>query len=111
MDNEINDTILFVNANSPGALKLGLAARARARRLEMNLTQKGMAARAGIPVATYRRFETTGDISVSNLILVSVVLRMTSDIEKLFSERRYQNIDEVINAEKLRARKRGRKNG
>ena len=80
------------------------------RNCEMNLTQKGMAARAGIPLATYRRFEATGDISVSNLIRISVVLRMTNDLEKLFSEKRYQNIDEVINAEKLRARKRGRKN-
>ena len=111
MNSNVNDTILYVNSNPPGALKLGLAARVKARRLEINLTQKGMAARTGIPLATYRRFEATGDISVSNLILISVVLRMTTDIEKLFSERRYQNIDDVINADKFCARKRGRKNG
>ena len=80
------------------------------RRLEMDLTQKGMASRASIPFATYRRFEECGEISLSNLILISVVLGMTDEIEKIFSERRYRDINDVINAEKTRNRKRGRKN-
>ena len=110
MNSRINNNILQLNDSSPEALRLGLAMRVRTRRLEMNLTQKGMAARAGIPLATYRRFEACGESSLSNLILIAVVLGMTSDIERLFSERRYQNIEEVINAEKTRLRKRGRRN-
>ena len=110
MNSGINNNILQVNLFSLEELRLGIAARIKARRLEMNLTQKGIAARAGIPFATYRRLETNGEGSLSNLILIAAVLGMTSDIETLFSARRYQNIDEVINAEKIRARKRGRKN-
>ena len=115
MNNHINNNILQFNQQGnntpdPETLRLGLAKRVRSRRLEMNLTQKGMAVRAGIPLATYRRFEACGESSFSNLILIAVVLGMTADIEKLFSERRFQNIEEVINAEKIRLRKRGRRN-
>jgi len=112
MDIKINNNILGFNVtpSSPESVKRGIAARARARRLEMNLTQQGMSARSGIPLATYRRFETSGEISISNLLLVAVVLGMISDFEKLFIEKRYQNIDDVINAGRIRARKRGKKN-
>jgi len=110
MNNNTNDNILHFMTASPEAVRLGIASRVRMRRLEMNLTQKGLSARAGITFPTYRRFETTGEISLSNLILIAVVLGMTQDLENIFSERRYQNINEVINAEKIHARKRGRKN-
>jgi transcriptional regulator with XRE-family HTH domain len=110
MNNRINDNILAFNLHSPEAIRVGVAERVKARRLEMNLTQKGMALRASIPVATYRRFEACGEISLLNLILISVVLDMTDDIKNIFSERRYQDIKDVINAEKTRMRKRGRKN-
>ena len=110
MKSHLNNNILQFNEHSPEAVRLGIASRVKMRRLEMNLTQKGFSARAGIPFPTYRRFETTGEISLSNLILIAVVLGMTSDLETIFSERRYQSIDEVINAEKIRTRKRGRRN-
>ena len=110
MNNYINNNILGLNTLTLEDLRLGIAARVRARRLEMNLTQKGMSARAGISLATYRRFEAIGEISLANLIMVAVVLGMTEDLGKIFSEERYQNIDEVINAGKIHARKRGRKN-
>jgi transcriptional regulator with XRE-family HTH domain len=87
-----------------------IAERVRARRLELNLTQKGLAARACIPVSTYRRFETTGQISLSSLILIAVVLGLSDDFEALFTARRYQNIDEVLAANKVSQRKRGRRN-
>ena len=110
MNSYVNNNILRFDAPTPKDLRLAIATRVKARRLEMNLTQKGMSARSGIPLATYRRFEAIGEISLSNLIMVAVVFGMTEDFEKIFSEKRYQNIDEVINAGKAQARMRGRKN-
>ena len=107
---DVNNNILGFNELSLEAVRIGVARRVRLRRLEMDLTQKGMALRASIPLATYRRFEECGEISLSNLILISVVLGMTDEIEKIFSERRYRDINDVINAGKTRNRKRGRKN-
>jgi len=40
----------------------------------------------------------------------AIVLRMTQELENLFTERRYESIDEVINKKKIVKRRRGRKN-
>ena len=45
--------------STPNDVAKQIAARVKARRLELNLTQEGMAARAGLKFATYRRFEQT----------------------------------------------------
>jgi transcriptional regulator with XRE-family HTH domain len=109
MNIEPSDNMLSIDESGAG-LERGVAGRVRERRLEMNLTQKGFAARAGIPLATYRRFERSGEISLANLVLIAYALGMTLDIEKLFSERRYENIDAVINADSVKKRKRGKRN-
>jgi transcriptional regulator with XRE-family HTH domain len=106
----LNNNILSFDSPSPDAIMRGLSERVRARRLEMNLTQKALAGRAGMPFATYRRFETSGEVSIKNLIMIATALGATDDFESLFSSRRYQNIDEVINMKKIKVRKRGRRN-
>jgi transcriptional regulator with XRE-family HTH domain len=95
---------------SPAEVMAGIAARVRARRLETDLTQKAFAARAGIPLATYRRFERTGETSLKNLILMAGALDMADDFSVLFSRRRYRDIEEVINGRAAPPRKRGRRN-
>jgi transcriptional regulator with XRE-family HTH domain len=80
------------------------------RRLEMDLTQRAMAARAGVTLASYRRFERSGEISLRNLVLVSSVLGMQGDFDTLFAEARYRNIDDVIAQGARAKRKRGRTN-
>ena len=57
------NNILAFDVLSPSEVALQIAARVKTRRLELNLTQEGMAARAGLKFATYRRFEQTGEIS------------------------------------------------
>lgn len=54
------NNILAFDVLSPSEIALQIAARVKTRRLELNLTQEGMAARAGLKFATYRRFEQTG---------------------------------------------------
>ena len=60
--NESMNNILAFDVLSPSEVALQIAARVKTRRLELNLTQEGMAARAGLKFATYRRFEQTGEI-------------------------------------------------
>lgn len=55
----MNNMIAFDVLN-PGEVAMRIAARVKARRLELDLTQEGLAVRAGIKFATYRRFEQTG---------------------------------------------------
>ena len=59
----MNNIIAF-NVSSPSDIALQIAARVKVRRLELDLTQEGLAARAGVKFATYRRFEQTGEISL-----------------------------------------------
>ena len=56
------NNILSLNITNPGDVAMQIAARVKARRLELNLTQEGLATRAGVKFATYRRFEQTGEI-------------------------------------------------
>lgn len=50
----MNNMIAFNIAN-PSDVAVQIAARVKARRLELNLTQEGLATRAGVKFATYRR--------------------------------------------------------
>jgi len=104
----ITNNILSLN-KTPQDVAKHIAARAKAQRLAMNLTQEGLAARAGISFASYRRFEQTGEISLRSLLQVGFALNALSDFEKLFSQQQYQSIDDVLN-EQTKPRKRGKKN-
>jgi transcriptional regulator with XRE-family HTH domain len=104
------DNILSINDDTADKLCKKVATRVRERRLEMNFTQAGMALKAGVNISTYRRFEATGEIAFLNLVKIATALNLTEDIRHLFSQRKYGSIDEVINADKIRSRKRGKKN-
>lgn len=103
------NNILFVSAESPNDVAMNISARVKARRLELNLTQEGLAARAGLKFATYRRFEQVGEISLRGLLQIAFALNALPDFEMLFAQKQYQSLDEVLN-EQVVARKRGKKN-
>lgn len=103
------DNILSVINNEPKTVARQVAGRVKERRLEQNLTQEGMALRAGLKLPTYRRFERTGEISFKGLLQIAFALNVLVDFNALFSQRQYQSLDEVI-SEQYSKRKRGRKN-
>ncbi|MCD8207263.1 MAG: XRE family transcriptional regulator [Bacteroidales bacterium] len=94
---------------TPNEAAAGLAERVRRRRLELNLTQEGMAARSGIKFATYRRFEQTGEISLRGLLQIGFALDALDEFDRLFTQRQYQTLDDVLNENNV-SRKRGKKN-
>ena len=105
----IMNNILSFNISTPNDISSQIASRVKARRLELNLTQEGLATRSGLKFATYRRFEQTGEISLHGLLQIAFALNALSDFDILFSQRQYQSIDEVLNEQK-KIRKRGKKN-
>lgn len=82
----------------------------KTRRLELNLTQNALAKCSDMSLSSYRRFETTGDISLKSLVQVAFVLDATDDFLELFTKKRYTSIDEVVASSKVETRKRGTKN-
>lgn len=103
------NNILFLNSANPNQVALQIASRIKSRRLELNLTQEGLSARAGMKFATYRRFEQTGEISFKNLLAIAFALNALSDFNDLFARKQYQSLDEVL-SKKSSKRKRGKKN-
>lgn len=103
------NNILAISIRTPSEVEAEISGRVKARRLELNLSQAGLASRAGVKFATYRRFEQTGKISLGGLLQIAFALNALSDFDHLFSQRQYQSIDEVLDDKKI-SRKRGAKN-
>ena len=103
------NNIIAINIHTPADVAMQIAARVKARRLELNLTQEGLATRAGVKFATYRRFEQTGEISLKGLLQIGFALNTLSEFDALFAQKQYQTLDDVLN-EKRVTRNRGKKN-
>lgn len=87
-------------------LILEVAGRAKARRKELGLTQAQLAEKAGMSLASYKRFEQKGLVSFQSLAAISIALKCESDFNGLFSRRNYKSIDEAIAATALQKGKR-----
>lgn len=107
----INNNILALINKTPDTILLQIAGRVKERRLEKNWTQKFIASKAGMPLATYRKFEREGEVSLRGLVMVAIAIEMESDFETLFATKSYQSIDELIESNEQKQRKRARGNG
>lgn len=102
------NNILSLNISTPSEIATQIASRIKARRLELNLTQGGLARRAGLKFATYRRFEQTGKISLRGILQIGFALNALADFDMLFAQRKYQSIEDVLNEQTITI-KRGKK--
>lgn len=86
-----------------------LADNARSRRLQMALTQEGLAERSGVPLPTLRRFEQKGAISLEAFLKIQMVLGGLDDILKAtqVKEQPFTSIDDVLQSNQTPTRKRG----
>ena len=88
-----------------------LAQNVRERRLQMDLTQEGLAERSGVPLSTLRKFEQTGMISLESFLkILSIVGGLEEIIEVLKPNKpAFKSIDEVLKSDKKSIKKRGSK--
>lgn len=87
-----------------------IAENMRNRRLAMGLTQQGLAKRSGVSLATLRKFEQKGIISLESFLRLAMVLDTLEDMVKAteLSVTEYSSIDEVLEAERKKPpRKKG----
>lgn len=110
MEDRINDNILLLISKTPDLLMSGIAERVKQRRLEKGWTQKMLAAKAGVSLPSYRRFESSGEISLRSLVMLAFALDMTDEFETLFNSKTYQSIDDIIQVKQPKQRKRGKRN-
>jgi transcriptional regulator with XRE-family HTH domain len=81
-----------------------LAGRVRALRLRRGWTQVEAAARAGMTLASYKRFERTGEIAFKSLVKIAIALEQLDQFQALFVQPAYASLDEAIAATPTRVR-------
>lgn len=94
---------------TPAKAKSKLANNMRERRLAMNLTQAGLSKRSGVALATLRKFEQSGAVSVDNLFKLMLVVGGLDDLIKASAPNpsNYNSIDDVLSGNESPKRKRG----
>lgn len=96
--------MIDIDQKMPKDIVLEVAQRVRKRRKELGFTQAQVAERAGMSLASYKRFEQKGLIAFQSLVAVSFVFRCSNDFDELFAKRGYRSIDEVIAERKAQRR-------
>lgn len=88
-----------------------LAERTRERRLSLGWTQNELSNRSGVNLATYRKFEQKGFVSLESFLKILMALGHIEDIEKLLNKtaQPFDSIDDVLTKNTKPLRKRGRK--
>ena len=110
MANILSDNEFILDDFNPGLILKNIAERARRNRLELNLTQSALAAKSGVSLGSLKRFESTSEISLKNLVLLALVLDATEEFGLIFKRQKYKSIDELLAKDDLKVKKRGRKN-
>lgn len=77
------DNMMSIALKTPRDVQRELAGRFKARRLAMNLTQEGLAARSGVSWSSLKRFEYTGLIAFDALLKLALVLGCLSDFDRV----------------------------
>lgn len=103
MNNNILSVVRNKNVSTSELMKV-VAGNVRAMRLRRNISQKDFASKVGIALPTYRRFETTGEISLRKLVEIAKFFDVAGDFKNLFTKREYSSIEEVIKEKPNRER-------
>ena len=93
---EIIANLLAFNMTSPAEVVRGLSERMKRRRIDVGLTQREVAARAGVSYGALRLFEATGKISLEALVKIAFILECEAEFESLFPPRPPKTIDDVV---------------
>jgi transcriptional regulator with XRE-family HTH domain len=86
-----------------------LSENSRLQRLNLQLTQRGLADRSGVPLPTLRKFEQKGLISLEGFLKLQMVLGGLENVIKSIQPNTtaFSSIDEVLKANKKPTRQRG----
>ena len=109
MDQIRSDKNMGLDAYSVPEIAAVIARNFKSRRLEINMPQEELARRSGVSYGSLKRFESKHEISMKNLIQLSIALNLSGDLLELFSERQYTRIDDVVQEAEAKYRKRARR--
>ena len=70
---------------TPQDIRLEIAARAKERRLDLNISQQELAERSGVSLGSIKRFESSGLVSLASLLEIALVLERSADFDDIFA--------------------------
>jgi transcriptional regulator with XRE-family HTH domain len=77
-----------------------IAIKVRALRKEKKYTQQELAERANVSLASYKRFERSGQISFESLVQIAFVLGKLQDFESIFKLNEMEKIEKLFSENK-----------
>jgi len=82
----------FINVPTEQSITENLVVRFKQRRKECGVTQKDLASRSGVSYASIRRFEHSGEISLSSLVKISHAIGLLEDFNELYKNKIIKNL-------------------
>ena len=89
--------MIFFNLKTPYEVSIKIAEKAKAKRKYMKLTQQQLSDKSGVSLGSLKRFDRTGEISLSSLLKIALVLDSLKEFERLFDKPEYTSIEEILN--------------
>lgn len=95
------DKILAMNNNylkqkTPKEITTEIAKRIRTIRKRMKISQQALSEKSDVSLGSIKRFENSGEISLMSLVKIAIALDCEDEIESLFTQRRFNSIQEII---------------
>jgi transcriptional regulator with XRE-family HTH domain len=85
----ITDFLPVITVNS---MKTSLKDRFRLRRKELKLSQQNLAKQSGVSYGSIRRFESSGEVSLTSLLRMSQAMGLIDEFDPLFKLPRIKNL-------------------
>jgi transcriptional regulator with XRE-family HTH domain len=97
--------MLSIEYKTHEQILLDIGARAKSARLRQNMSRKTLAERSGVTEASLKRFETTGQISLSSLVQLLMALDQLSSLDEVLAEKIPPSIRELSDTKRQRGRR------
>lgn len=85
----------FVKTTTIQSVLIELTNKVKARRKELKLSQRLLAQKSGVSYASIRRFESTGDISLTSLLKIASALNCLEDFKALFATKQIKSLKDL----------------
>ena len=86
----------FFQSLTPNGICRRIASNLRARRKTADLTQEALSRKSGVSLGSLKRFEHSGEISLSSLVKLAVALECDDELTALFEKKPYSSIQEIL---------------
>ncbi len=106
--NDILSLLEGFTLDNPEEMCKDIARDFRRRRIEKDISQKQMAEKSAVALATIRHFERTGQISLKSLVALAVAMGYATELKTLFRDPKFSTTDELLQINRNRDKRRAR---